>query len=285
MSEELEGYAVIPRSIQRSATVSPYAKLVYLALSSRANARQQCWPSLATIAREASCSEGTARKALAELHDLGVVYSQDRPPRPDGGQTSRLYTLMTPPSPVAPGGVQEVNRGGAPAEPAPPHQMHPNVPNYERAPVNVNPPTPQGGQQLALLEVSDEVEPYEPIGTELFEEAWKHWPRKESKKTARERFARLTRAKGGKVGRMELAGAIIQHGDAYRAWPEQEQQAVPYLASWLNAERWTEPLPQPRAARGTHPGILDRASEVDEQLRQQMRQQEEDPWTLGKLTR
>lgn len=274
-----EGYAVIPRAIQRDKTITGNAKLVYLALSSRANAHGQCWPSVRTIADDASMSENTARTALKELRARNLVHWTPMPAREDGGQSSNLYTLG--PATVAPTPLQDLHRGGAAAAPAPLHDLRTNEHHLERTPLEVTPPAPQGGQQLALL---DDVEAE--ASEDLFEQAWKHWPRKESKKTARERFRRITRRGNGTrsaIAAQMLAEAITAHGDAYRAWPEQEQQAVPYLASWLNAERWDEPLPQPRAARGTHPGILDIAAEAHRLLQPQ--QTEEDPWTPRKLTR
>lgn len=81
---------------------------------------------------------------------------------------------------------------------------------------------------------------------ELFEAAWKHWPKAEKKKPAREKFLRLVRAKT--ITAEELAAAIADHGDAYRLTTA--KHFVPGLIYWLNQERWDEPLPVARAGRG-----------------------------------
>lgn len=89
---DVEGYAVIPRAIQRDTSISIYAKVVYLALSSRADARGRCYPGMALIAAEASCSERQARRALEELRERGLVsWTQRR--KADGGLQSSLYSV------------------------------------------------------------------------------------------------------------------------------------------------------------------------------------------------
>lgn len=71
----------------------------------------------------------------------------------------------------------------------------------------------------------------------LFEDAWKHWPRKESKKKAQDRFLAL-------ADPAMVARAIIAHGDAHVQ--HTPTQFVPHLTTWLNQERWSDPLPLPR---------------------------------------
>jgi DNA-binding MarR family transcriptional regulator len=95
MSGDLEGFATIPRAIQRDPDISVQEKCVYLALSSRANARLQCWPTIATIAKEASVSESTAKRALDSLRSRQLV---SWTPDPNGkpGRTVNIYTLGAP---------------------------------------------------------------------------------------------------------------------------------------------------------------------------------------------
>lgn len=91
---------------------------------------------------------------------------------------------------------------------------------------------------------------------ESFVRAWKAWPRSESRKTALTAYR-----KAAKVVRLvELERATIAWAEGasrvIEAAPNREEQrrATPYLASWLNAERWIEspPVPVNRAtpARG-----------------------------------
>lgn len=74
--------------------MSATAKLVYLALSSRAGETGSSWPSHATLARESSCSVSSAKRALRELRAIGVVTWSERT-RDDSGQTSNLYQIRT----------------------------------------------------------------------------------------------------------------------------------------------------------------------------------------------
>jgi hypothetical protein len=74
--------------------VSGKAKLVYIALSSRANAAMECRPSLETIAAESSMSTASAKRALGELRELGYVswYQQvDPATKTRGSNVYRLY--------------------------------------------------------------------------------------------------------------------------------------------------------------------------------------------------
>lgn len=90
-----EGFAMMPRWLQRDPNVSAAAKLVYLALSSRAGRSGESWPKHATIALEASCSVATVKRALVELRGLGVI-EWDTRLRPNGTKTANRYRLVFP---------------------------------------------------------------------------------------------------------------------------------------------------------------------------------------------
>lgn len=103
---------------------------------------------------------------------------------------------------------------------------------------------------------------------DVFETAWSHWPRKQSKAKAREKFlALVTKGKGGGIeSARSLAAQIIAHGDAYTA--HRYGDFTPYLVTWLNQQRWDDPLPTPRSGGSsqadTNASILARyASEGD----------------------
>lgn len=87
------GFAVIPRAIQRDPSISGRAKLVYLALSSRANDQMQCWPSQATIAKEAGMSVDSVTRALAELRDRNLLDFEIDPTKGSPGRHPCRYTL------------------------------------------------------------------------------------------------------------------------------------------------------------------------------------------------
>lgn len=91
---QAQGFGMIPNWLVRESDLSAYALLTYIALSGRANANSECWPSLKTIAKEARCSESTARRSIKELRDLGIVTVARRTRRSDGGQTSNIYRVL-----------------------------------------------------------------------------------------------------------------------------------------------------------------------------------------------
>lgn len=76
---------------------------------------------------------------------------------------------------------------------------------------------------------------------ELFEQAWKSWPKKDAKKVAREVFSRAAKSRPAK----DLAYDIERFGQAY-ARSVTEIHFVPGLAPWLRQERWNDDLPIPR---------------------------------------
>lgn len=69
------------------------SKSVYCCLKDHANKQSQCWPSLATIARETGLSRSTVKRALADLEHAGYVKKEQRW-RENGGKSSLLYTIL-----------------------------------------------------------------------------------------------------------------------------------------------------------------------------------------------
>ena len=65
---------------------------VYRYLFDRANWQGQCWPAIATVARDLHLSENTVRRALDDLRRAGLLTSQQRV-RKDGGRSTLLFTL------------------------------------------------------------------------------------------------------------------------------------------------------------------------------------------------
>jgi hypothetical protein len=76
----------------------------------------------------------------------------------------------------------------------------------------------------------------------VFDDAWKHWPKKVERKQALDRFkAAVKRCPGGLDG---LHDGVVLFGDAYAATTE--RQFVPALGVWLAGDRWMDELPQAR---------------------------------------
>jgi hypothetical protein len=71
-----ERFAKVPRSVRLA--LSPYELAVYAALADYANGNGECWPGLATLARETHMSERQVRYAIGKLEQLGVVEARQR---------------------------------------------------------------------------------------------------------------------------------------------------------------------------------------------------------------
>lgn len=216
----LEGFAIVPRAMLADSRLNSTDIRVYLALSSRANGSLECWPSHATIAEDVGRDKRTVIRTLERLRELGYI-SWSRRVREDGSLTSNIYRLGGPDEPV---GGDKNDRGGSAKDDSTPLSR---MSQQERYPLNENqkelPPTPASGDV-----------------DEAFERAWKAWPRPESKKNALAKFRRLVRDRRFTVD--DLAETIIRFGHAYAA-TRPDRSKVPYLVTWLNGERWDDPIP------------------------------------------
>ena len=76
-----------------------------------------------------------------------------------------------------------------------------------------------------------------PIEAVSFEDFWVVWPRKDAKKSASAAWARaIKRADPSR---------ILDAAREYACHPARpEKQFVPYAATWLNGDRWDDPLPE-----------------------------------------
>ena len=68
------------------------AMSVYIYLDDRANKDGECWPSIATIAKELKLSQTTVRRALRDLRKANLIETEQRY-RKNGGNSSLLYKL------------------------------------------------------------------------------------------------------------------------------------------------------------------------------------------------
>ena len=65
---------------------------MYIYLDDRANRDGECWPSIATIAKELKLSQSTVRRALRDLRKANLIETEQRF-RKKGGKSSLLYKL------------------------------------------------------------------------------------------------------------------------------------------------------------------------------------------------
>ncbi|RJT88077.1 hypothetical protein D6T64_11855 [Cryobacterium melibiosiphilum] len=73
--------------------------------------------------------------------------------------------------------------------------------------------------------------------SEIFDDAYSHWPKKTERKAAFEKFETASK----RMPPDELAAHIMRFGDAYLATTEKKY--TPALGVWIGHERWTDELP------------------------------------------
>lgn len=227
-----EGFASIPIWMMREKDISRRAILVYASLSSRAGLGA-IYPSQATIAEESGVSERTVRAALQELEDLGVIERRVR--RGREGRATGLTTAYL----LHPNGRHE--------EPA-------ELAGSSKGPAK-RPATSDKGtgksEHSPLYEEDNQKEDRENtlelvIVGPTFEDFWAVWPRKDSKKSAE--------AAWGRAVKRQDPETIIAAARAYASSPYRpEKQFVPHGATWLNGDRWNDPLPEPRGGGAETP--------------------------------
>ncbi|UGS27604.1 helix-turn-helix domain-containing protein [Microbacterium resistens] len=215
-----EGFAAVPNWMIREKRVPRNAILVYASLSSRAG-MGAIFPSQATIAEESGLSERTVRRMMGHLEELGVIERRAR--RGGEGRANSKTDAYT----LHPNGRAE---GSA------------NLSGRSERPDTEGRATGQELQCAPLIEVDrEEVD----RASCSFDDFWAVWPRKDSKKTAQSAWAKAIKKTDPNV--------IVEAARAYAQSPYRpERQFVPYGASWLNAERWNDPLPEPAQGRGGH---------------------------------
>lgn len=69
-----------------------YQKLVYIYLKKFADSKNQCSPSIKKLSELTKISISKIKSTLAELENKGIITKENRT-RPDGGNSSNLYTL------------------------------------------------------------------------------------------------------------------------------------------------------------------------------------------------
>ena len=65
---------------------------MYIYLDDRANKDGECWPSIATIAKELKLSQSTVRRALRDLRKADLIETEQRY-RKNSAKSSLLYKL------------------------------------------------------------------------------------------------------------------------------------------------------------------------------------------------
>ena len=69
------------------------AVMVYMYLRDHTDKNKQCYPSVATIAKELKLSRSTVKRAVCDLLEVGMIRCEKRY-RENGANSSTLYTLQ-----------------------------------------------------------------------------------------------------------------------------------------------------------------------------------------------
>lgn len=206
----------------RALDVPRAQKTVLTALAGHQNRKTGlCCPGHSTLAKDTGYSERTVRRHLSWLREAKLITTEAR--FIGGKKSSDGYVFNLEWVDMASGQVGQ----------------RPKRPEAKKDVAS--------GQNLQVVPLIDEPEeepevlmPKPIVG---FAQFWIVWPRKDSKKTAESAWNKaIKRADPALI--VEMANAYANHPD------RPAKQFVPYGATWLNAERWNDPLPEaPEADR------------------------------------
>lgn len=207
------------------------AKFVLVAMADLADQEHSCYPGVDKLAEMTAESRSTVLAGVKLLIELGLI-SKERRTRKNGSRTSNRYYLAVEGSFIQ--GVDSgLSDGSQGLDSVPPNVQNPTGPMSEICtPIN-----PQLNHQLDPSDTSADV-----VVADLFDEFWGWYPRKTAKAAARKAWAKAVT----KIPAIDLCAAAA----AYRGAPGlPEPQFIPHAATWLNGERWNDPLPAAPASK------------------------------------
>lgn len=229
-----EGWTKVPHAIARSTTLSPIAKLVWLAIASRANPEGVAWPSRQTVADETGVSKASVARALPELRSAGLLtWTQAiaKDGTPCGPNTYR---------------VQGVSHTDTPLSQSDTPLSHTDTPGASQGDTGVSHtetlrrPIKEEPKKKTLAPAAATTQ------NDKFDEFWDAYPRKKDKGKARTAWTKaLKRAD---------ADTIIAGAKAYAHTPVEDPKYLKYPQGWLTGERWTDEPDKPTAPEPLTPG-------------------------------
>ncbi len=221
MSAEVVGFAAVPNWIVRSQEFSLHQKIVYMVLASHVGRAGSWAMTHGQIAEEAGVGTTTVKKALGELRERGLIDWVEADA--DNNWVGNTYFLETVDPLVA---QRRTPRRQATT---PPSRGDYKREEPQEEPTET-PPTPSSIDEKA----------------EEFEALWMAWPNQKGKAPARRKWMTLTLKK-----REKIIPLLLAHANAHRQ--HTPPQYIPMLSTWLNQERWDDPLPVSRDRGGRNP--------------------------------
>ncbi|MEB3843999.1 helix-turn-helix domain-containing protein [Pseudomonas guariconensis] len=200
---------------------NPLRKLVLVKLADNASDQGECWPSYQHIAEQCEIDRSTVRKHIKQLEAQGLLRIENRE-GPKGNSTN-LYFLT----------LSGVGRNSTPVGP-------------ESTGVGQQPTPPVGPESTRTSHSSEPVKEPKPMCTSVadgFEQFWKLYPKKKSRKDALKAWNKLN--PDAELQSVMIA-ALGRHCVS-RDWTKDAGQYIPMASTWLNGERWHDVL-QPAGA-------------------------------------
>lgn len=208
------GFAAIPNWLVRTRDVSIHDKMVYLVLSSHVTRDDEWFMSHSRIALEAGMSVSSVQRSLDRLKEFGLVTWRGRINPETGARLGNSYRVFSTPG------------------------------HHERPPRSEGPtPSVSVTEQKKNPEEEPRDTPTPSANDEGFEALWTAWPNKSGKKAAAAAWRRIPLAEKNRI-----VVAIVAHAKAHRA--NTPPQYIPHFSTFLNGERWTDPLPVGRERGG-----------------------------------
>lgn len=201
------GFAAVPNWIVREPEISAHEKLVYLVLSSHIGDQGTWFMSHAQIAEEAGISAASVKRALFALRDRGVVSWVGRADPLTGAQLGNSYRITV--HPLGQGDLPPSSQGATPPLSVSDQKKNPEEETKD------SPPTPSDDNGFAAI--------------------WQAWPNKSGRKPALAKWMRLSVRQ-----RAEILPKLVAHANAFRL--HRAPQYIPMLSTFLNQERWDDPI-------------------------------------------
>lgn len=197
----------------------PLRKLVLLKLADNASDQGECWPSYQHIADQCEIARSTVKTHIRELESAGLLRREFRR-KGELNQSNVFHLTLDGGAEYAPPLGRNLPEGGAGAAPgggaeSAPRTSHSFEPVKEPKPMCIDAPG--------------------------FEQFWKLYPKKKSRKDALKAWGKLNPDDDLQAVMIaSLAKQCIS-----RDWNKEGGQFIPNAATWLNGERWHDVLTPP----------------------------------------
>ena len=233
MAEYRSLYSVIPARVRDDKSLRPNAKLLYGELSTLAYAEGYCWASNAYLAELFDLAPKTVEALIKQLKDRGHIQIEVERDKQTNEVLRRKIWICGPPGSSVPPPLK--NEGRSPQNQGDPPLKIEGKNNINNNTSNIPPIVPPEGDKPAKKQ-SRRREPKQAPDwkPERFEGFWALYPLKKSKQAAIRAWDRLKPDNA----LLAVMGRALQRQIASDEW--QRGFGIPYPATWINGQRWTD---------------------------------------------